>query len=180
MIRDSDAAMYRAKTTGRNRYEVFDTEMHDEAINLLRLESDLEHAIKRNEFMLQYQPVFAVADRRLSGLEALVRWVHPDRGMLLPQEVIEAAEDTGLIVPLGWWVLRQACTQMKAWQEAYGDATREITMSVNLSGRQFLQGDLVTRIEGILRDSELAPASLRLEISEMDVMRNADAAVNVL
>ena len=180
MIRDADAAMYRAKTGGRNCYEVFDLAMHDEAVTLLRLEGDLVQAIKRDEFVLQYLPVFTVPDRKLAGLEALVRWNHPERGRLMPGQFIEAADDSGIIVPIGWWVMRQACAQLKRWQDQQGAGVAKLAISVNLSGRQFLQQDLVARIDQILKETGLAPQCLKLEIAEQDVMRNADPAVALL
>jgi EAL domain-containing protein (putative c-di-GMP-specific phosphodiesterase class I) len=180
MIRDADSAMYRAKSAGRNRYEVFDSAMHDEAANLLRLEADLARAVTRDEFVLEYLPVFTVPDRKLAGLEALVRWDHPERGRLAPGLFIEAAEDSGLIVPIGWWVMRHACEQLRHWQDTMGGAARTVALSVNLSGRQFLQQDLVPRIDEILKDTGLDPQFLRLEIAEKDIMRNADPAVKVL
>ena len=179
MMRDADSAMYRAKSGGRNRYEVFDLAMHDEAANLLRLEADLAQAVTRDEFALEYLPVYKVPERKLAGLEALVRWHHPERGKLAPGQFIEAAEDSGLIVPIGWWVMRHACEQLRAWQQQYA-AARKIALSVNVSGRQFLQQDLVPQIDAILRDTGLEPQYLRLEIAEKDIMRNADPAVAVL
>ena len=117
LLRDADTAMYRAKALGKARYEVFDAEMRDRAVARLRLENDLRRAVERNEFVLHFQPIMALDTGRVSGFEALVRWAHPDRGLVGPDAFIAVAEETGAILPIGWWVLRQACTEMAAWQQ---------------------------------------------------------------
>jgi diguanylate cyclase (GGDEF)-like protein/PAS domain S-box-containing protein len=180
MIRDADAAMYRAKTAGRGRFEIFDTEMHASAANQLQLESDLSKAVHYDEFTLHYLPIFAIKDRKLAGLEALVRWNHPKRGLLHPGDFMQVAEDSGTSVPLGWWVLRQACVQLRDWQAQFGAAAAHLSVCVNLSGRQFLQPDLIRQVDIILRDTGIPHGSLRLEVAESVLMRNADAAVHVL
>lgn len=179
MIRDADTAMYRAKGLGRNRYEVFDTTMHARTVKLLRLESELATAVDRETFVLHYLPVYEASTRRLVGLEALLRWQHPERGLLLPAEFMDVAEASGIIVPLGWWTLRRACEQVKQLSEGAAGA-RDLAVSVNLSGRQLLQPDLIENIDTILRMTGFPGHRLKLEISETDLMRNADAALGVL
>lgn len=178
MLRDADTAMYRAKDTGKARHELFHSAMHTRAVALLKLENDLRRAIERQEFCVHYQPIVALGTEMLSGFEALVRWNHPERGLVQPDEFISLAEETGLITEIGAWVLREACTQLRTWQSAAGrDA---LTMSVNLSGKQLTQTDLIHQIQSILTESEIDPNSLRLEITESAVMENAELARNTL
>jgi diguanylate cyclase (GGDEF)-like protein len=179
ILRDADTAMYRAKESGKARYEVFDTAMHARASNLLRLENDLRRAIEREEFRVYYQPIVALETGHIAGFEALVRWQHPERGFISPAEFISVAEDTNLIIPLGLWVLREACLQTVRWQWQ-SPANRRLTLSVNLSGKQFLQADLVECIEGILEETGLDPRSLKLEITESAMMENAESAIAML
>ena len=176
LLRDADIAMYRAKHLGKNRHAVFDEAMHKKAVEQLRLETDLRRALDRQEFEVYYQPIVALEEGRIEGFEALVRWIHPERGLVEPDEFIPAAEETGLIVPLGWRVLRSACEQMAEWQREI-PATRPLALSVNLSGKQFVQPDLVTRVEKILAETGLTPSTLRLEITESLIMDEADDAV---
>jgi diguanylate cyclase (GGDEF)-like protein/PAS domain S-box-containing protein len=179
LLRDADIAMYRAKALGKARYEVFDTEMHAHAKALLELETDLRRAIERNEFRVQYQPVVSLKTGRITGFEGLVRWQHPQRGLLGPAAFIPIAEETGLIMPIGRWVLDTACRQMREWHDRYR-ACRDLTMSVNLSGKQFTQASLVEEIDEALRQSGLAPNLLRLEITESVVMENAASAMEMI
>ena len=172
ILRDADTAMYRAKTTGRARYEVFDREMHSEALAQLELETDLRRAIERNELRLHYQPIIDLEDGSLTGFEALVRWEHPRRGMMMPADFIALAEETGLIVPLGWWVLRESCAQMRAWDENAAAAT-QLTVSVNLSARQFLEPNLLAHVTDVLSQTGFPANRLKLEITESAVMQNA-------
>jgi EAL domain-containing protein (putative c-di-GMP-specific phosphodiesterase class I) len=173
-LRDADIAMYRAKTAGRARYEVFDRAMHRQAVGLLQLETDLRRALERGEFILHYQPIIALVNGALTGFEALVRWQHPARGLLAPAEFIQLAEETGVIVPLGWWVLREACRQMVAWNA--GGADDSLKMSVNLSAQQFARPDLIDRIDEILWETGFDPHRLKLEITESVMMQNAATA----
>ncbi len=175
MIRDADTAMYRAKDHGKARYEIFDMAMHTRAVTLLRLESDLHLALERNELCVYYQPIMSVANGELSGFEALVRWHHPERGIVLPDQFIPLAEETGLIVPLGLVVLREACNQLRAWQQR-SLSNRDLTISVNLSGKQLMQVDLIGKVEEVLRESGINPWQLKLEITETVVMENAELA----
>ncbi len=179
ILRDADTAMYRAKAQGKARYEVFDKVMHARAVDLLQLENDLRRAIERDEFRVYYQPIVALETGQLHGFEALVRWQHPERGLVGPTEFITVAEDTGLIVPLSRWVLREACRQLCQWQWQ-APANRALTMSVNLSGKQFMQADLVEHVKDVLQATHLEPQCLKLEITESVVMENAELAIAML
>jgi diguanylate cyclase (GGDEF)-like protein/PAS domain S-box-containing protein len=179
VLRDADIAMYRAKADGKARYEVFDMVMHARVVALLQLENDLRRAIERAEFCLHYQPIVSLADGRVAGFEALVRWQHPERGLTGPTEFIPLAEETGLIIPLGRWVLRAACEQMRRWQ-ALAPACGPLKVSVNISGRQFAQGDLCAQIEQALAAADFDPRCLQLEITESVLMENAQTIVPAL
>jgi diguanylate cyclase (GGDEF)-like protein len=180
IVRDADAAMYRAKSEGRGAYAVFDTEMYKRARNQIEFESQLRDAMIGNQLALHYHPVVALEDGGVTGLEALVRWDHPERGILLPGEFMPLAEATGLIVEIGWWVLREACRQLRRWQLEFPKAAIQLTMSVNMSARQFVQPNLVQKIDSILEETGLAPSSLRLDLQEAVVMQNADLAAKLL
>ena len=178
ILRDADTAMYSAKAWGTARCEVFDTEMRNRAVARLELETTLRRAVEREEFELHYQPIVLLDTCRPDGFEALIRWRHPERGLVAPSEFITVAEETGLIQPIGWWVLREACRQMRVWQSSMcADAT---TISVNLSGKQFMQSDLVDQIEQILKNTGLDGSSLKLEITESTIIGNIDAVVHTL
>jgi diguanylate cyclase (GGDEF)-like protein/PAS domain S-box-containing protein len=176
VLRDADTAMYRAKAAGKDRHALFDRNMHDRAVALLQLENDLRRAIEREEFEVRYQPIVSLASGEIDAFEALLRWHHPTRGLLKPEAFISLAEDTGLIVPIGWWVLREACRQLAAWQSLHPDG-RTVAVSVNLSGKQFMQADLVKRVRRLLRESQVPPGSLHLEMTESTVMDQGDAAL---
>lgn len=179
ILRDSDTAMYRAKANGKARYEVFDQAMHTIAVQLLKLENDLRRAVEREEIEVHYQPIISLETEELVGFEALARWRHPTRGLIPPVKFIPLAEETGLIIPLGSQLLRQACGQMRLWQQQFSNS-RKLTISVNLSSIQFQQTGLVEHIEQILQETELEPSSLRLEITESIVMENAHLASEML
>lgn len=179
VLRDADTAMYRAKSLGTTRHEVFDKAMHAQATNLLQLETDLRRAIERREFVVYYQPIIQLDSHRVSGFEALIRWQHPEHGFISPAEFIPIAEDTGLIVPIGRWVLEEACQQMRDWQQTT-NANHDLVMSVNLSGKQFAQSDLITDIKDVLAQTQLDPRCLKLEITESVVMENIETAVGML
>lgn len=179
ILRDADTAMYRAKDAGKARYELFDLEMHSRAVIRMRLENDLRRAVERNEFRVFYQPIMGVSNCRLSGFEALVRWEHPDRGLIAPSEFIPVAEETGLIVPLGAWILEESCRQMQSWH-AQHPANRALTINVNLSSKQLIQSGLVQEVKTILERTGLPARSLKLEITESVVMENAELATNML
>ena len=179
IIRDADTAMYRAKDRGKARCEIFDTAMHTRAVTLLRLESDLRRALEKDEFCVYYQPIVSLASGELHGFEALVRWQHPERGIVSPSDFIPLAEETGLILPIGLCVLRDACLQLRKWQQ-YSFANRDLIMSVNLSGKQLEQPDLIDRIEEVLHESQINPWHLKLEITETVVMENPELAAVTL
>jgi diguanylate cyclase (GGDEF)-like protein len=179
VLRDADTAMYRAKDGGKARHEVFDEVMYARAVSLLNLENDLRRAVERQEFQVYYQPIVTLHTGSVCGFEALVRWQHPTRGQISPAEFIPLAEETGLIIPLGQWVLEESCRQMRAWQEL-SHANRMLWMSVNLSGKQLSRADLCQQIKLVLERTGLDPRSLKLEITESVVMDNADLAINML
>ena len=175
ILRDADIAMYRAKENGKARYELFDQGMHARAVSRLQLESDLRQAIEKKEFAVYYQPIVALPTGRLAGFEALVRWNHPRHGLVQPGDFIPVAEETGLIVPIGQWVLNEACAQVRQWQ-LDSPSHRALSLSVNLSARQVAQPNLLDRIKEALDKSKLNPHCLKLEITESVVMENAEAA----
>ncbi len=175
LLRDADTAMYQAKSLGKARHVTFNEHMHTSAMNLMKLESDLRKAIERKEFLLHYQPIISLESARLTGFEALLRWFHPERGLIHPSEFIPVAEETGLIVPIGQWVLEEACSQMKRWHEQFPQSD-SLSISVNLSSKQFAQPELIEHIIQALATSRLDPHSLKLEITESVVMENTQAA----
>jgi diguanylate cyclase (GGDEF)-like protein/PAS domain S-box-containing protein len=178
VLRDADTAMYRAKAMGKSRCQVFDNAMHARAVRMLQVENDLRRAIDRNEFELHYQPILQMGTRRLRGFEALVRWRHPERGLISPADFIPVAEETGLIIPLGRWVLGEACRQTAKWHATFPEQLVDI--NVNLSGKQFSQGDLVEQVVAVLRETQLPAKHLILEITESVVMENPEATISML
>jgi len=174
MIRDADTAMYRAKSNGRRRAEIFDARMRDEVVARLELETDLRNAPSRGELQLHYQPIISLEDGQVASVEALVRWNHPRLGLLPPAAFVPLAEETGLIVPLGYWVVAEACRQLRAWRDERRDGI-PAQVAVNLSPRQLLQPDLADRLDEIVRAAGLETGSLELEITETSVMKNAEA-----
>ncbi len=176
-LRDADAAMYRAKSLGRARWEIFDDKMHARSLALLTLEKDLRHALERLEFVIYYQPFVSLGSRTITGCEALLRWDHPTRGLLLPTEFIPLAEETGLIVPIGEWVLRTACAQLQTWLRA---GLRPLDLSVNLSARQLNHRDLGAVVTKALNDSGLHPSRLKLELTESMVMKSTTQTLQTI
>ncbi len=179
ILRDADTAMYHAKTTGKARHVVFDDHMHQEAVQRLQLEEDLRRAVDRQEFSLDYQPIIALSTGRLIGFEALIRWKHPQRGNVPPDEFIGLSEEIGLILPMGTWALAEAARQLKQWHEQF-PTDPPLTMNVNLSKRQLRQGDLVEIVKGIVRDTGVDPRWLKLEVTESVIMDSPEHITNVL
>ncbi|HEY5545431.1 MAG TPA: EAL domain-containing protein [Gemmatimonadaceae bacterium] len=179
VLRSADIAMYRAKNSGRGRYEMFDRAMHAEALTRLQIETDLRHAFEREEFFLHYQPIISLAEGRIIGAEALIRWRHFERGIVSPATFVPVAEDTGLVVPLGRWVLREACRQAYAWQSSAADG-QHFAISVNLSVREFAQPDLVRTVASILDETGLPPKALRLEITESAIIGQKHPAIETV
>ncbi|HJR05669.1 MAG TPA: EAL domain-containing protein [Pyrinomonadaceae bacterium] len=179
LLRDADTAMYRAKKLGKARHEVFEQAMHASAMDLLGLERDLRWAVERGELFLQYQPIVSLGTGALRGFEALVRWQHPTRGLIQPTKFIPIAEETGLIIPIGKWVLGEACRQMRQWQ-LLSHTNEHLPMNVNLSGKQFMQPDLLDQIREVLQQTGLDPRCLKLEITETVVMDNIETAIRTL
>jgi diguanylate cyclase (GGDEF)-like protein/PAS domain S-box-containing protein len=179
ILRDADTAMYRAKSLGKARHEVFDKTMHARAVSLLQLENDLRRAVERQEFTLYYQPIVSLETGAIRGVEALIRWQHPEHGLIMPSEFIPVAEETGLILQMGQWGLREACRQLREWQGQFA-ISPAFQVSVNLSSKQFSQLDLIEQITRALRDTGLDPAGLRLEITESVVMENIESATDML
>ncbi|MHB8744576.1 MAG: EAL domain-containing protein [Sulfuricaulis sp.] len=177
LLRNADVAMYRAKESGGNSYQFYTSEMTTRALEHLELESDLRHALERNEFALHYQPIVDGVTGRIIGMEALLRWNHLKRGLIPPGQFIPLAEDSGMILPIGEWVLRTACAQCLDWQKQ-GFPT--LYVAVNISARQFHQANLAEVVAMIIRETGLAPDHLELEITESIIMRKADATVTTL
>ncbi len=179
VIRDAGAATSRAKRRGKSRSSTFDTAMRQEALNTLRTQMQLREAIVRQQFEVYYQPIVALGTCRLTGFEALVRWNHPKRGVIGPVEFIALAEETGLIVPIGQFVLREACSQMAAWHRRFGNAN-DVTISINLSGHQLNSPTLVTDIEQVLDDTGLRPQAVKLELTESTLIDDPTTATRIL
>ena len=179
LLRGADIAMYRAKASGKACHEVFDTEMHNQAMFQMQLENDLRRAVEREEFVVYYQPIVSLITGRLAGFEALVRWMHPERGLISPGDFIPIAEETGLILPMGKLILREACRQLSEWQRLY-PKHRRLSMSVNLSSRQFSQRGTIDLLRDVLQETGLSPAFLKLEITETAIMENTESAMDTL
>lgn len=203
LLRSADMAMYRAKMSGRARFEIFDPAMHAAALIRLQLETDLRRAVDRHEFELHYQPVVELATGTITGVEALIRWRHPERGLMQPDSFIAEAEDTGLIVQIGLWVLDEACRQLSAWDTLLQDGTHdsasddqssgdeddagavsprpgELAVAVNIAGRQLIQPDLPRCVEATLRRYRLSPTRLKLEITESSIIDKPEPVVRML
>ncbi|MGD1921079.1 MAG: EAL domain-containing protein [Pleurocapsa sp.] len=179
LLQASHTAMYKAKVSGKNQHQVFATKMHEQALKRLQLEADLNQAITNEEFELYYQPIISFTTGKISGFEALVRWISPTRGFISPGDFIPVAEETGLIVPMGKWILETACRQMQQWRNKFPEA-ENVVMSVNLSSRQFAQPDLLAQIQEALIVTELDPANLKLEITESMVMDDVENTIVLL
>ncbi len=176
-LRDADAAMYRAKESGKARYEIFDTEMHVRNMNLLQVETDLRHAVDRNEFEVLYQPIVDLATGRVQEFEALIRWRHPKHGLVLPNEFVYVAEETGLIIPIGKWILEESCRQTAEWQQRY---SFPLSISVNLSAKQLMHPTLTSQVKDVLFATGLDARQLKLEVTETTVMEHSERSLKVL
>jgi diguanylate cyclase (GGDEF)-like protein/PAS domain S-box-containing protein len=177
LMKNADTAMYHAKERGKNNFQFYQADMNATALERLELESDLRHALEQQEFTLFYQPQFSGDGKRLTGAEALLRWRHPRRGLVSPNEFIPVLEELGLVVEVGDWVLTEACRQLKAWHQA---KVRVPKVSVNISARQFADGQLGNRIANILNETGLPPACLELELTESILMREVGVAMQIL
>jgi len=179
LLRDADTAMYYAKAAGKARHEVFNTKMHDEAKSRLQLHSDLRRAVEEEDFTIRYQPIISLTTGRISGFEALARWNHPERGEVNPVEFISHAEETGLIVALGRWMLQGALQQLKTWTDE-GVADETLTVSVNISKRQVAEPGFVDEVREVLAEVGISGSRLQLEITESVIMENPDSIADVL
>jgi diguanylate cyclase (GGDEF)-like protein len=183
LIRDAETAMYRAKAIGKGNYQLFDANMHEGARKILELETALQKAIEKQEFSINYQPIICLNTKQITGFEALIRWIHPQHGFISPASFIPIAEETGSIVPIGLWVLKESCRQLKTWLDSNQLSNRvspDLNISVNLSVRQFAQPDLIEQIERILGETQLEASRLKLEITESAIMGNTELASSVL
>lgn len=178
-LRDADSAMYRAKDSGKARYEIFDQAMYTHNMNLLQVETDLRKAIDRNEFRVFYQPIVCLETGELKEFEALIRWEHPQYGLVSPIEFVGIAEETGLIIQIGEWILEEACRQTKVWQKLL-PFQENLSISVNLSSKQLMHPSLISQVKNVLEKTKLDPRYLKLEVTESIVMENAETASNVL
>ncbi|OLP16710.1 GGDEF domain-containing response regulator [Leptolyngbya sp. 'hensonii'] len=179
VLRDADTAMYQAKAMGKGRYQVFDTGMHYQALELLQLETDLRRAVKRQEFQVHYQPIVSLKTGRLVGFEALTRWIHPTRGLIPPCQFIPLAEDAGLVTAIDLWMIRQACHQLNTWQRQF-PSDRPLSISVNLSVKHFDKPNLVEQIDQILHQTGMEGRFLTLEITESAILDNPETAGVIL
>lgn len=173
ILRDADTAMYRAKAAGKARYEIFEQTMYTRAVSQMQIETDLRQAVERNEFLLYYQPILTLEDETIRGFEALLRWQHPTLGLVPPNDFIPLAEETGLILLIGRWVLREACQQIRCWQEMFPQHP-PLHISVNVSAKQLLEADLVEYIQQVLSETGVAPSCLKLEITESSLIEKVD------
>lgn len=176
-LRDADAAMYRAKEAGKARYEIFDQDLHVRNMNLLRVETDLRHALEKDQFEVHYQPIVDLETGKVSEFEALIRWRHPEHGLVGPEEFVHVAEETGLIVRIGKWILNEACRQVALWQR---DTNRQLSISVNLSAKQLMHPTLTAQVREAIGLSGLRAPQVKLEVTESTVMEHSDKALKVL
>jgi diguanylate cyclase (GGDEF)-like protein len=177
LVRNADTAMYRAKEAGRDNYQLYAPAMNARALERLALENMLRKALIQEELVLHYQPLIDLKKNSVIGVEALIRWQHPELGLLSPAHFISVAELSGLIIPIGQWVLKTACRQIKTWQKRLD---QNISISVNLSARQFQQSDLVDEIRAALHETGINPSALELEITESNAMQNAENTIYIL
>ncbi|MGV2827942.1 putative bifunctional diguanylate cyclase/phosphodiesterase [Myxosarcina sp. GI1(2024)] len=178
LLRNADIAMYKAKALGKTRYELFNDTLHIQVVNRLELETDFRRALDRGEIKLHYQPIISLVDNKVKGFEALARWQHPQKGLVCPSDFIPLAEETGAIVTLGWWVLQEACYQLREWQISFNNPS--LTMGVNFSQKQLSQPFMSESLVQVLETTGLAAESLRLEITESMLMDNTEATMKTL
>ena len=176
-LRDADSAMYRAKEAGKARYEIFDREMHAQNLNLLELETDLRHAVEREEFELLYQPIIELGTGQIREFEALIRWRHPRYGLVGPDSFVGAAEESGLIISIGDWIIRKACRQLAKWQEK---SETQLAISVNLSAKQLMHPTLIEVVTDIMQETRLGSKQLKIEVTESTVMEHSEKSMSVL
>jgi diguanylate cyclase (GGDEF)-like protein len=179
ILRDADIAMYRAKASGKGRYAVFDREMLDRTLEISQIETDLRLAIERQEFTLEYQPIVSLKTNKITGFEALLRWQHPEKGIIYPNIFIEIAEENGSIVPIGEWVMQTACQQLYAWKQQFSSAS-SLHINVNLSGKQIKQFDFIDRLKQTLADTGLNGSHLRLELTETMLFDRGEKTIDLL
>jgi len=179
ILRDADIAMYQAKSRGRGCYQVFDATMHAQVQKRFQLETDLRLAMENYDFILHYQPIVSLTDFKIDGFEALLRWQHPDRGLISPGEFIPIAEETGAIIPIGLYVLDSAIAQVKAWEEKQL-ISPQFRVSVNLSVKQFTQPNLIDKIDRIILKHQISSCRLKLEITESAIVENPEVATDIL
>jgi diguanylate cyclase (GGDEF)-like protein len=182
LMRDADIAMYRAKDKGKARYTIFDQTMYDETLKLVELENSLRFALKRNELSMHYQPIISLDNNHLVGFEALIRWQHPERGAISPVEFIPIAEDTGLILDIGEWLLKEACQQLQTWRRQFASIPQinSLKMSINLASQQLQEPEFIQKLDQILWETGLEGSSLRLEITESVLIEPEGAIQNTL
>jgi diguanylate cyclase (GGDEF)-like protein/PAS domain S-box-containing protein len=176
-LRDADSAMYRAKEAGKARFEIFDRNMHVQNLNLLQVETDLRHAVERDQLEVLYQPIVDLHSGKVNEFEALIRWRHPENGLMTPDEFVGVAEETGLIVPIGRWILEQACRQLAKWQI---ESASLVAVSVNLSAKQLMHPSLSGDVRRVILENGIKPWQLKLEVTESTVMEHSDRSMSVL
>ncbi len=179
ILRDADTAMYQAKAAGKAQCKIFEPQMHTTSLNLLQIENDMRRAIERDEFKVYYQPIVDLETQTISEFEALIRWEHPEQGLIPPVDFIPLAEETGLIIPIGKWVLAESCRQIVQWQQQ-SISPIPLSISVNLSAKQLMHSDLSSQIKDIIAETGINPRSLKLEVTESVVMENAEIALQIL
>jgi EAL domain-containing protein (putative c-di-GMP-specific phosphodiesterase class I) len=179
LLRDADIAMYRAKETRQSSCELFNQKMYAQTMRRLQLENELRISLNQSDFELYYQPIYALPAGQLVGFEALLRWHHSQKGLISPAEFIPIAEETGLIVPIGGWVLQQACKQLRQWQHMHG-ANPNLKMSVNITSQQIWEGTFLETLDQTLRETDLAGQNLQLEITESTLMQHSDITIETL
>lgn len=179
VLRDATTAVHRAAGLGRSGFAIFDQVMHDQAITRLKLETDLRQAVERKEFRLHYQPIIELETGQVTGFEALIRWQHPEQGLMAPNGFLATATELGMLPSMGEWSCREACKQLRAWQESFPDRT-PLTMSVNLSTEQFSNADLVSTLQEVVQSTGIARETLKIEITESEIMEHPQVVSNIL